>query len=170
MARNTRRSLLKAALLAPLGILTAASAANSASIERLFVSKRERRLFLIGPNDRILKSFQVALGKRPGPKLHEGDKRTPEGVYVIDGRIPNSNFHRALAISYPNEQDRARARDLGLHPGSDIVIHGLPQGRGRLLIKHPEEDWTEGCIAVTDREIEEIYAAVPVGTPIVIEG
>ena len=111
--------------------------------------------------DSILRSYRVALGSDPaGHKQREGDGRTPEGRYTIDRRNPKSRYHLSLHISYPNEADRARAAALGVDPGGDIMIHGLKDG------VQPEGDWTRGCIAVTDAEMDEIWALVPDGTAI----
>lgn len=128
----------------------------------ILVSKADRRMHLVGER-RILRSYSIHLGFAPeGHKRFEGDGRTPEGTYVIDRRNPNSRFHLSLGISYPNAEDRAYAAKFGKSPGGDIFIHGRAgHGIGR-------RDWTEGCIAVEDHEIEEIYAMVRLGTPITI--
>lgn len=119
---------------------------------------------------RLLKTYKVALGPNTkGPKEREGDGRTPEGKYVIDARKRDSAFHRALHISYPNEEDRRRARRLGVEPGGDIMIHGLPNGMGSMGKAHRIRDWTQGCIAVTNEEIEEIWRVVPNGTRVEIK-
>ncbi len=111
----------------------------------------------------VLKRYRFELGFEPtGHKQHEGDGRTPEGVYRIDRRNPNSRFHLSLGISYPNTQDRSAAAVLGLPPGGDIFIHGTPSALVRMV------DWTAGCIAVTNDEMEEIYAMVQDGTIIAI--
>jgi murein L,D-transpeptidase YafK len=102
------------------------------------------------------------------PKTRQGDHRTPEGVYVINGRNAQSQFHRSLHISYPNAADRERAHKLGVSPGGDIFIHGLPNGYGLIGAAHRAHDWTDGCIAVTDQEIEEIWKLVDNGTLIEI--
>lgn len=116
---------------------------------------------------RTLRTFKIALGGQPfGSKATEGDGRTPEGRYIIDGRNPDSRFHLSLHISYPNDLDRERAEVEGVSPGGEIVIHGWPNGRWGFAEEHAGIDWTEGCIAVTDAEIEEIWRAVPDGTPI----
>jgi murein L,D-transpeptidase YafK len=113
--------------------------------------------------------YDVALGEEPvGPKEREGDGRTPEGLYVIDGRNPQSRYHRSLRISYPGPEDAARAAKLGVSPGGDIMIHGLQNGLGWIGALHRTHDWTRGCIAVTNDEIEEIWDLVPDGTPIEI--
>ena len=136
--------------------------------DRILVLKSERRLMLLD-HGRLLKTYKIALGSEPaGSKTRQGDHRTPEGLYVFDRRNPRSQFHRALHISYPNAQDRARARRLGVNPGGDIFLHGLPNGWGGLGSAQRLYDWTDGCIAVTNEEIEEIWRAVPDGTPIEI--
>lgn len=118
----------------------------------------------------VLKGYKVALGGEPvGPKTRQGDHRTPEGVYVIDSRNAHSQFHRSLHISYPNAADRERARKLSVATGGDIYIHGLPNGYGFIGAAHRARDWTDGCIAVTDEEIEEIWRLVDNGTPAEIQ-
>jgi len=111
----------------------------------------------------------VALGQGGlAPKQRAGDGRTPEGRYVIDSRNSASAYHRSLHISYPNPEDRKRAAKLGVSPGGDIMIHGLPNGKGFIGSAHRAYDWTLGCVAVTDAEIEEIWKLVPDGTPVEI--
>lgn len=162
--RATRRAFLAAA-----GLLALASCAprsrflsyDGPEVTGVLVSKTDRRLYLVH-HDRVLKTYRIDLGRSPaGAKRFEGDGRTPEGTYVIDRRNPESRFHLSLGISYPNEADRAHAAAQGKPPGGDIFIHGR-NGRGG------RRDWTEGCIAVTDRAMEEIYAMVREGTPITI--
>ena len=102
-------------------------------------------------------------------KEREGDFRTPEGRYLIDYHKADSAFHRALHISYPNAEDRRRAEKLGVAPGGDIMIHGLPNGLGAAGETHRITDWTNGCVALTDQEIEQIWSAVPIGTPVEIK-
>ena len=117
----------------------------------------------------LLKTYRVALGRNPvGAKEQEGDMKTPEGVYKIDYRNPNSDYHLALHISYPSDEDNARAAQRGVSAGSDIMIHGLPNGRGWIGAAHRQKDWTAGCIALTDEEIEELCRATPDGTTIEI--
>ena len=136
--------------------------------DRIVVEKSKRTLSLYRAG-KLLKSYKIALGKNPvGPKQREGDSRTPEGSYVIDFRKADSKFHRALHISYPNAEDRRRARERGVQPGGAIMIHGLPNGTGAIGAAHRLRDWTDGCIAVTNEEIEEIWKVVPNGTAIVI--
>ncbi|MFL6589621.1 MAG: murein L,D-transpeptidase family protein [Chthoniobacterales bacterium] len=136
--------------------------------DRVVVEKSARQLTLLR-NGRTLKTYRVALGRGPaGPKEYEGDQRTPEGVYSIDFHKPDSDYHLALHISYPEQHDVDRAAAEGLSAGSDIMIHGLPNGRGWPGRFHRRIDWTAGCIAVANFEIEEIYRAVPDGTPVEI--
>lgn len=136
---------------------------NGPEVTRLRLYKGERRLFVDGASG-PLRSYSVGLGFAPvGHKQFEGDGHTPEGAYVIDRRNPNSLFHLSIGISYPNEADRAYAAARGKSPGGDIFIHGGPRGG---IDPTDVRDWTAGCIAVTDREIERVYAMVPNGTPI----
>ena len=116
-----------------------------------------------------VRSYKIALGGSPvGKKQCQGDQKTPEGTYSITGRNPQSAFHRSLRVSYPNAEDIANARRLRCSPGGDIMIHGLPNGRGWLGATHVNSDWTLGCIAVTNAEIEEVWKAVPNGTAVEI--
>ena len=139
-----------------------------ATADRIVVEKTARTLTLFS-RGRMLKRYPVRLGRNPvGAKAREGDGRTPEGAYPTDYRNPRSRFHLALHVSYPSEADAQRAAGAGVPPGGDIMVHGLPNGLGWLGRLHQLFDWTDGCIALTDREIEEIYRAVPDGTPIEI--
>ncbi len=134
----------------------------------MVLEKKAHRLSLFH-GSKVVKEYRVALGSSPiGPKEREGDHRTPEVNYVIDFHKPDSDYHRALHISYPSAADILRAERAGVSPGGDIMIHGLPNGFGAIGDAHRMRDWTDGCIAVTDEEIEEIYAAVRDGTPIEI--
>ena len=136
--------------------------------DRIVVDKSDRRLDLYD-GDELLRSYPVSLGGEPaGPKRREGDERTPEGSYTIDYRKPDSAFHRALHISYPrpSQVDAARAR--GEPPGGLIMIHGLPNRLGFVGRFHLLSDWTIGCIAVTNAEIDELWRVVPDGTRIEI--
>jgi murein L,D-transpeptidase YafK len=136
--------------------------------DRVLVEKAGRRLTLLHKGT-TLKTYRVALGRAPvGAKEREGDQRTPEGSYRIDFHKQDSDYHLALHISYPEQHDIDRAAAEGFSAGSDIMIHGLPNGRGWIGRFHRRKDWTAGCIAVTDCEIEEIWRAVPDGTPIEI--
>jgi murein L,D-transpeptidase YafK len=136
--------------------------------DRMLIEKAARKLTLYrGQN--VIRTYRVALGSQPtGKKQCQGDKRTPEGRYIIDGRNKGSRYHRSLRISYPNAADRDAAKRLRCNPGGDIMIHGLTNGYGWVGKLHTTVDWTLGCIAVTNQEIEEIWNLVPNGTPIVI--
>jgi murein L,D-transpeptidase YafK len=134
----------------------------------VLVLKAPRRLLLLR-GDRVLREYEVALGRNPvGPKRWQGDGRTPEGRYRIDARVVESRFHRALHISYPNEHDLDFARRAGIAPGGDVMIHGLPAGERWVGDVHREYNWTNGCIALTDDEMSEIWELVDDGTPIEI--
>jgi murein L,D-transpeptidase YafK len=137
--------------------------------DRIFVLKGKRVMMLM-QNGEIIKSYRIALGGNPyGHKVKAGDKRTPEGSYIIDTRNPNSSYHLSLRISYPAPGDVEHAERLGVSPGGSIMIHGLKPQYAHFDRMHRMEDWTEGCIAVTNREIEEIWKLVPDGTPIEIK-
>ena len=136
--------------------------------DKIVVVKSTRTMTLLSGN-RILKTYKVALGTAPvGPKRIEGDHKTPEGDYVIDSRNSQSRFHLSLHISYPSAADQQRARALGTRPGGAIMIHGLPRSFAYLGALHRQTDWTDGCVAVTNAEIEEIWKLVPVGTKVEI--
>lgn len=133
-------------------------------VTQLLLEKSSRTLYLLSGR-KVIRSYVVDLGSNPkGHKQHQGDGRTPEGLYYITHRNPGSSFFQSLGISYPNPQDRARARALGRDPGGNIFIHG----RGP-RVQNPPRDWTRGCAAVTDREMAEIFALVQPGTPIYIK-
>ena len=135
-------------------------------VDSILVEKSSHRLSLF-QGGRVARTYLVALGQQPvGDKIRRGDMRTPEGRFRIEARNPQSKFHRALRISYPDSAHRARARRLGVSPGGDIMIHGLPSRQAWVGAAHRDFDWTEGCIALTNQEIEEIWSTVPVGTPI----
>lgn len=136
---------------------------NGPEVTRIIVNKGAREMVLLHHGE-VLKSYRIGLGFAPeGDKMIEGDGKTPEGEYWIDRRNPNSAFHLSLGISYPNAQDRAEAYAMGKSPGGDIFIHGRPRE-----YRKGGRDWTWGCIAVSNREMETIYAMVPNGTPITI--
>ncbi|KWS02230.1 ErfK/YbiS/YcfS/YnhG family protein [Lysobacter capsici AZ78] len=151
-----------AALLAcaPAWALTPPAMAPAAQrADRIVVDKAQRRMQLFHKNT-VIRTYSILLGDAPsGHKRQQGDERTPEGDYRISGRNPNSRFHLSLRVSYPNEADRKQARARGVDPGGDIMIHGgTPAGYRR--------DWTDGCIALTNQQIEEVWSLVPTGTPI----
>ncbi|KMK65440.1 murein L,D-transpeptidase family protein [Puniceibacterium sp. IMCC21224] len=136
---------------------------NGPAVTQVVVQKGARKMYLMH-NQKVLKSYDIGLGFAPvGHKQIEGDGRTPEGVYYIDRRNPNSRFHLSIGVSYPNQLDRALAQNMGKSPGGDIFIHGRPPE-----FRKGGRDWTWGCISVTDREIEDVYAMVRDGTPISI--
>ncbi len=136
--------------------------------DRILIEKNERRMTLFSKG-KVLKTYKIALGGNPdGPKERQGDNKTPEGTYVIDSRNRDSRYHLSLHISYPNERDRKRAKQRGVSPGGDIMIHGIKNGFAWVGDLHTGVDWTKGCIAVTDEEIEEIEKIAPNGTVVEI--
>ena len=136
--------------------------------DSILILKTDHVLELLA-GGKVIRTYKVALGRGGlAPKEREGDGRTPEGNYLIDMRNADSHYHGALHVSYPNAEDRKRAAKLGVSPGGAIMIHGLPNGMGWLGAAHRLYDWTLGCIAVTDAEIDEIWNLVPVGTPVEI--
>ena len=130
--------------------------ADSPKADGVVVVKSQRVLSLLA-HGKVIRTYKVALGG------------TPEGHYIINRRNPASRFYKSIHISYPNEQDRPKAHESGHSPGGDIMIHGLPNGMGALGAAHRVMDWTDGCIAVTDAEMDEIWKLVPDGTPIEIK-
>lgn len=135
----------------------------------LVVIYKSERLLQLKNDGQVVRSYDVALGGQPkGHKLSEGDNRTPEGVYTLDWRNAKSQFHRSMHISYPAENDQAEARRRGVSPGGLVMIHGMPNGRRAGDMNHPVNDWTNGCIAVTNNEMDEIWSLVEDGTTIVI--
>lgn len=154
------------ALCGPASAQTASKPALRA--DRVVVLKKERTLQLLNQG-KVIETYKVALGGDPaGPKTRQGDHKTPEGLYVLDSRNAHSQFYKSIHISYPSARDRAAARKLGVSPGGDVFVHGLPNGYSAIGAAHRLHDWTDGCIAVTDEEIDEIWRAVPDGTPIEI--
>jgi len=142
--------------------------ARSAKADQVVVLKGERRLLLLRAGE-VLRSYRVALGFNPlGQKQYQGDGRTPEGRYVLDWRNSESEFYRSIHVSYPSATDLARAQARGVSPGGNIMIHGLPNGLDVIGSDHAKWDWTEGCIAVTNAEMDEIWSFVEDGTPIEI--
>ena len=139
------------------------------SVNRVMVIKSKNEMYLMNGN-RVIKSYDVALGGNPkGHKVQEGDLRTPEGRYVLEYKNEESKFYRSIKISYPNEYDIARAEARGVSPGGDIVIHGLPNELGPYAKKSfLAKNWTQGCIAVDNREMDEIWDMVALNTPIEI--
>lgn len=140
-----------------------------ARADLVIVRKKDHTLTLISHGN-VLKTYRIALGRDPvGAKTRKGDHKTPEGIYVLDRKNAKSKFYRSIHISYPNAEDRRRAAAAGVDPGGDIMIHGLPNGFGWMGNLQQDVNWTDGCIAVTDPEMDEIWRAVPIGTPIEIQ-
>ena len=137
--------------------------------DSIVLDKSDRTLTMFSRGVQV-KQYDVALGKNPvGDKVRRGDGRTPEGLYYIEGRNPGSKYHLSLRISYPSADDRASAARRGVTPGGDIMIHGLPPAFATVGALHRQQDWTEGCVAVTNAEIEEIWRAVPNGARMLIK-
>ncbi|MDG1471333.1 MAG: L,D-transpeptidase family protein [Ascidiaceihabitans sp.] len=136
---------------------------NGPEVTYVIVNKGARKMYLLNES-KVIKEYDFVLGFAPiGDKFFEGDGKTPEGTYYIDRRNPNSRFHLSLGISYPNAQDRAEAKALGKPPGGDIFIHGQESP-----LKKNKGDWTWGCISISNKEMESVYAMVKNGTPIQI--
>lgn len=136
--------------------------------ERIVIEKSLRRLTLIR-KDKVKRTFAIVLGGNPvGHKSEQGDLRTPEGEYVIDYKNLNSDYYLSVRISYPNDQDLQRARQLGVEPGGNIMIHGLPNDARPPLSQYLNRDWTDGCIAVSNAAMQEIWLAVRENTPVEI--
>lgn len=160
------QGVVLAVLMALPNLAAAGSVAQIA--DRIVIEKSKHTLSLYA-NGHRLAAYLVALGRNPvGRKLCQGDDRTPEGYYFVAGRKEDSDFHRALRISYPSPEDRARAEATGCKPGGDIMIHGLKQDWGPDSRFHVLHDWTRGCVAVTNQEIEQIWAMVPDGAQVEI--
>ncbi len=161
---------LVAGLAMTLVLLPLDAQANLATFkaDMVIVAKKERRLLVVH-KDQVVRQFKVALGANPvGHKLRRGDGKTPEGAYSLSEKRPHSQFYKAIRISYPNATDRNLAAARGVDPGGDIMIHGQPNRS-----KVPEEfaqklDWTRGCIAVTNKEMDQLWAMIDEGTRIVI--
>ncbi len=145
-------------------------AAKDLQADRIVVDKSDRQLTLFRDGTPI-RVYGISLGGNPlGHKQQEGDEKTPEGDYIIDWRNPNSIAHLSLHISYPNPEDKEKAAARGVSAGGNIMIHGILNGWGWVAGLHRYWDWTNGCIAVTDAEMREIWSLVPNGTPITIDG
>ncbi|MBN1997030.1 L,D-transpeptidase family protein [candidate division KSB1 bacterium] len=145
------------------------SLSKNIRIDKIILYKSKHQMILVKEGETV-KEYRVALGKNPvGHKMQQGDNRTPEGVYLIDYKNPKSRFLFALHISYPDDNDKRIADQKKLNPGGEILIHGLKKGLGFIGRLHRFYDWTGGCIAVTNSEIEEIYRVTPVGTIVEIK-
>jgi murein L,D-transpeptidase YafK len=137
-------------------------------ISKLVVLKKERIMKVYSSNE-VIKVYHVSIGKNStGDKVSQGDKRTPEGSYIINDKNAGSGYHKNLGISYPNREDRLAAQSMNMDPGGDVKIHGMQNGLGFIGKFHRLMNWTAGCIAVTDDEIDELYNRVEIGTPIII--
>jgi murein L,D-transpeptidase YafK len=168
-ARIFAGAVIAATLIARASPVLGQSLPAGTVVDRIVVDKSDRRLSLYRGNH-LLKTYQIALGPNAvGPKEREGDGRTPEGVYIIDAKKRDSAFHRALHVSYPNATDITRARARHVSPGGAIFVHGLPNGSGAIGKAHVLRDWTAGCIALTNEEIEELWRVVPTGTRLEIK-
>lgn len=142
---------------------------TSICIDKIIVTKHARKLDLIS-NNQIVRSYKISIGRvTKGAKEYEGDKKTPEGTYIIHDKNPNSGYYKNLGISYPNNYDIEHAKTIGKKPGGLIKIHGLKNGFGWIGRFHLMFDWTLGCIALSNNEIDEIYKTVKIGTPIEIK-
>jgi murein L,D-transpeptidase YafK len=162
--QRSRHVVLWALLL----LVTLPALARPLKVDHILVLKQKHELRLLR-GSKIVKSYRIALGSGGlAPKRREGDHRTPEGSYRVDSRNPTSRFHLALHLSYPEQADKERAQKLGVDPGGNIEIHGLGKEFKSLGTRHYRSDWTDGCIAVTDSEIEEIWRLVPDGTSVEI--
>ena len=149
-------------LLIALFACSTADAAPRAKANYVYVGKAARQIYLYDGNT-LLARFRISLGRAPlGHKQREGDKKTPEGLYVLDYKNPDSRYHRSIHVSYPNAGDRQRARGLGVSPGGDIMIHGQPDGTQYAAEYLQRYDWTDGCIAVTNEDMDRIWAMIDV--------
>ncbi|HEY9176566.1 MAG TPA: L,D-transpeptidase family protein [Flavipsychrobacter sp.] len=172
----TKRPAMRSALIFLIALAATTISCNvdkplpaGAKVDSIVVIKHNREMWVYS-NTRLLKIYKIALGSQPaGHKQQEGDMRTPEGIYYINDKNPNSQYYKNLGISYPNKQDEENARKLGRSPGGDIKIHGLPNRQLNAGSFHRLRDWTHGCIAVTNAEMDELYKAVTVGTVINIQ-
>lgn len=138
------------------------------SVDSIVVEKNKREMSVFF-KDTLLKKYHVSLGFTPvGEKCFQGDGKTPEGLYFINDKNPYSDYHKNLSISYPDVEDIVYAKKFGKSAGGDIKIHGYPNGYTAIDVRRLAPDWTLGCIAVSNIEIDELFTAVPIGTPILI--
>lgn len=138
-------------------------------IDKVVVLKAERKMQLI-KNGEVVRTYPIALGDNPiGHKVKEGDERTPEGTYVLDWRNEQSHYYKSYHISYPNAEDKKRAKALNVSPGGSIMVHALPNGMGSIGQAHTQQDWTDGCIAITNEQMDELWESAKIGTPIEIK-
>lgn len=171
--RNTaggigRRRFVAGCLAAGLAAHGFGAIASAPTIDLVKVEKSRKRLYLLSAGQ-VVREFAIALGGNPvGHKQQEGDHRTPEGRYVLDFKKPDSAYYRAIHISYPNASDLANARQRGVRPGGAIMIHGQKNGFGGLGPVTQKYNWTDGCIALLNDDMDELWKLVEVGTPIEI--
>lgn len=179
VAQLPRRRFCTSAALAVAGLCGLATAPVAPALAQLprlepqkadlVVVRKSKRILQLLRQGRPFRTYQIALGPEPvGPKRRSGDGRTPEGVYTLDWRNPNSSFYRAIHVSYPAPHDQVAAERWGVAPGGLIMIHGLPNGVPAVRVGHPWNNWTNGCIAVTNHEMDEIWSLVDDGTTIII--
>lgn len=167
-AANKFSRALAALLLGCVVFISQSPAAEIAEPDRILVLKSERKLLLMS-GEQVIRSMDISLGLRPeGPKQQEGDYKTPEGVYVLEARNPDSDFFLSLKISYPNAADRSLARQLGVEPGGQIMIHGLPNEPKYEEAMYTGWDWTDGCIAVSNSDMVDLWRLTSVSMPIEI--
>ena len=144
------------------------SLADDSKVDLVLVDKSEKKMYLLS-NGKVLKEYHVVFGSNPtGHKMQEGDERTPEGRYILDYKNPNSSYYKSIHISYPNKEDKARAKKRGVNPGGMIMIHGQKNGFAWLSWLMQRFNWTDGCIAARNSDMDEIWRLVRVGTPIEI--
>lgn len=144
---------------------------QQSNVKNIVVVKSERKMYMLDEYDNVIRTYQIALGNSPvGHKEKEGDGKTPEGKYFIDFLNTNSEFFLSMRISYPSPVDQERARKAGVNPGGAIFIHGEPPDRNWKFWKYSnKKDWTQGCVAVNNNDIQEIWKMVPKGTPVIIQ-
>lgn len=168
MDKHSRRTVLSALILGVTGLLTRMARAQALKADKVVVYKGRRTMHLMS-GDKVIDSFRIMLGEHPiGPKMTARDGRTPEGFYMVDGRISHSPYHLSLHLNYPNEIDRLEAEEQGVKAGGDICIHGMPARFGHTDPIGYFTDWTDGCISVGNKAIETVWDAVDIGTPVEI--
>jgi murein L,D-transpeptidase YafK len=166
---NNAGSYYKFVLIALLFILQTTSVMGEQKADAVLVIKSEKQLYLMRAGEPFA-SFRVSFGSNPkGHKQEQGDGRTPEGRYILDYKNPGSAYYKSIHISYPNAKDRKEARKRGVDPGGDIMIHGQKNGYGWLSLLAQRFNWTNGCIALSDKDMDTVWSAVKPGTPIEIK-
>ena len=169
LATRIHSLLIMVSALIMIGFPTLHASAAGPPVDLVVVYK-SRKIMELLKGQEVVHSYKVALGRNPiGQKQMAGDCRTPEGAYIIDRHKKNSGYYKSLHLSYPNSQDLASAKNRGCTPGGSIMIHGLPRGYEDLADIHYKRNWTKGCIAVNNKEMDEIWHLVADGTPIIIK-